>query len=184
MGSWDCFHLIYELEIDFHLLRALIYSNENLFLGIFFIIFSDSENVICDLLFVMLCMCGYVHGSPGAHEAQRHQIFPTAGAVEVCGIPDVDAGAARASSASTSWSTSLAPENGNDPYFHLCIINWQLKWFFNSSTNLSWASLHRWMPSIKLLSLLTVVVTSQDPSNQVTEILSIFAVSQGDNLIW
>lgn len=47
-------------------------------------------------------MCRYVHGSPGAHEAQRHQTFPTAGVIEVCGIPDVDAGAARASSASTS----------------------------------------------------------------------------------
>lgn len=67
----------------------------------FFIMFSDSENVICDLLFVMICMCGYVHVSPGAHEAQRHQIFPTAG-VKVYGIPDVDAGAARASSAFTS----------------------------------------------------------------------------------
>lgn len=65
--------------------------------------FSDSENVvICDFLFVMICMCGYVHVSPEAHEMHRHQIYPTAGVIEVYGLPDVNAGAARASSAFTS----------------------------------------------------------------------------------
>lgn len=65
--------------------------------------FSDSENVvICNLLFVMIRMCGYVHVSSGAHEEQRHQIFPTAAVIEVYGLPDVDVGAARASSAFTS----------------------------------------------------------------------------------
>lgn len=40
--------------------------------------------------------------------------LPTARVIEVYGLPDVDAGAATASSAFTSWFTYLAPENEKD----------------------------------------------------------------------